>query len=133
MQPVFSRCQPKPWGQLLSSGQHSWQADQTVEAGGQYTGPDPHGLLASALAACTGMTVWMYAQRKGWPLDDVQTQVAVYHDAEQTRVKREVRFVGSKLDDTQRSRLLAIADKCPIHKLLTGRVQIETVVSVPSP
>lgn len=126
--PVTSSCAAQPWGQLLKSGVHTWHADQSVEAGGQNAGPDPHGLVASALAACTGMTVWMYAKRKAWPLEDVRVEVIIRHDAEITTIARQVAFVGSALDEAQRARLAGIADKCPIHKLLVGTVRIETVL-----
>lgn len=126
--PVTSSCAAQPWGQVLKSGVHTWHADQTVEAGGQDTGPDPHGLVASALAACTGMTVWMYAKRKAWPLEDVRVEVDIRHEADVTIIARQVALVGSALDATQRARLAAIADKCPIHKLLVSAVRIETVL-----
>lgn len=118
------------WGQNITCGLHQWRADQPVSAGGADTGPDPHALLASALVACTGMTVWMYAQRKAWPLEDVRTEVSITHEADATRIDRKVTFVGP-LDTEQRARLAGIADKCPIHKLLTGTVTIQTTVVAP--
>lgn len=126
--PLYSYCAAKPWGQVLSCGPHQWQADQPPSAGGEDTGPDPHGLLASALAACTGMTVWMYAKRKVWPLEDVKVEITMQHDADATVISRKVLFVGAGLDTEMRTRLAGIADKCPIHKLLTGTVRIETKV-----
>lgn len=127
---VSSYCASQPWGQVLKSHTHTWHADQTRDAGGQQTGPDPHELVAGALAACTGMTVWMYAKRKAWLLEDVRVEVDIRHEGELTNIVRHVTFVGAALDASQRERLAAIADKCPVHKLLVGHVHIQTDIGV---
>jgi putative redox protein len=126
--------------QLISAGGHALRADEPVSAGGTDTGPGPYDFLLSGLGACTAMTVRMYADRKKWPLTNVH--VVLRHskihaedcaDCEQADRKidvitRHIRFDGA-LDDTQRTRLLEIADKCPVHRTLTSKIRIETTLN----
>jgi len=119
------------------SDSHHWRADEPVKSGGSNTGPDPYEHLLAAVGSCTAMTVRMYASRKKWPLEDVQ--ITLRHGREhltdcencdQTPTKldiieRDITFIGD-LSDNQRARLLDIADKCPVHKTLTGEMEIRT-------
>lgn len=93
--------------------------------GGDDQGPNPHELLEGALAACTIITVNMYAQRKGMPL--VSTSVKVHTESEgaQSKLSRVIHFTGN-LTPADKERLMEIANKCPIHKLLSSQVTIET-------
>lgn len=109
---------------LTVSG-HRVIADTTTEKGGENKAPDPHDYVATALAACTIMTLRMYAGHKGWPLEDVHTTVTLDHTRELAKFERVVKLVGP-LDPTQRTRLLEIANRCPIHQLLSGKIQIDT-------
>lgn len=103
-------------------------ADEPVENGGMGLGLSPHQLLAAALGACTNATVRMYADRKAWPLEAIDTHVVIEHgdSFDQTNIIRSLRFTGD-LSDEQRTRLQQIAERCPIHRTLTGEVKIETI------
>ena len=111
--------------QEITTGGHSLQADVPVADGGDATGPSPHDYLVIALGACTGMTFRMYAQRKSWPLEDVRTTVTLEKEGDVSLFKRAITLVGA-LDDTQKARLLEIANQCPVHKALSGKIRIET-------
>jgi putative redox protein len=114
------------FGQHISVGPHRLVADEAAADGGDDRGPGPHEFLLIGLGACTSMTVKLYAERKGWPLRSVDVKVRGQRDeAEGFVVDRELAFVGD-LDDEQRQRLLAIADKCPVHKTLSRSTKITT-------
>lgn len=116
---------------------HLMHADEPVEVGGADTGPSPYELLAAALASCTAMTLRMYANRKGWRLGRID--VAVHHakihaedcaDCE-TRHGRVDSFervieVEGECDAEVHSKLLEIADKCPVHRTLHSDVRVVT-------
>jgi len=102
-------------------------ADEPTDNGGSGQGFSPHHLLAASVGTCTSATVRMYADRKGWPLEAVDTEVAITHgeSLDITHIHISIRFTGA-LDDTQRARLLQIAEHCPIHRVLTGTISIDT-------
>ncbi len=102
-------------------------ADEPVDKGGQDKGFSPKELLASALGACTCATVRMYADRKGWDLEKVNAGIELSEENGQTKFMRKLLLTG-KLDDEQRTRLLAVANACPIHKILSNPITIETVL-----
>ncbi|ROR34602.1 bifunctional alpha/beta hydrolase/OsmC family protein [Inmirania thermothiophila] len=116
---------------------HALLADEPVRVGGGNRGPNPYDLLVSALGACTAMTLRMYADRKGWPLEAVEVRLdhAKIHardcercqekDGMVDRIEREIVLEGA-LDETQRQRLLEIADRCPVHRTLHGEVEVRT-------
>jgi putative redox protein len=118
-------------------GGHHLVADEPVADGGADSGPTPYGLLLAALGACSGMTLRLYADRKGWPL--AGTRVRLRHsrdheadcencaesDARLERIDRELELLGP-LTDEQRARLATIADRCPVHRTLTGHFEIVT-------
>lgn len=123
--------------QRITTGSHTWAADEPESSGGTDSAPDPYQLLLSALGACTSMTLRMYADRKGWDLR--HTTVTLNHDrmhardcdnCETTdgrldRIVREVHIDGD-LDEEQRAKLLTIANKCPVHRTLQSEIVIET-------
>jgi len=102
-------------------------ADEPIGKGGQDKGFSPKELLASALGACTCATVRMYADRKAWDLEKVEAAVELIDEEGQTKLIRKLQLTGN-LDEEQRTRLLAVANACPIHKILTHSIVIETVL-----
>jgi putative redox protein len=116
---------------LISAGPARFVADEPVEIGGLGLGPSPHDLVSAGLAACTTMTMRLYAKRKGWAVGPVHVAVSHRRDPEATpadHFTRRITLTGD-LDEEKRSRLLEIANKCPIHKLLTTGVTVETILT----
>jgi putative redox protein len=130
---------PGLFTQVMLDGAHTLTADEPMASGGDNCGPSPYGLLLMSLGACTSMTLRLYADRKRWPLERVIVRLrhAKVHerDAEHPdsaeafldRIDRSLTFVGP-LDDEQRVRLLQIADECPVHRTLSGRTDIRTIL-----
>jgi putative redox protein len=126
-----------PFDQIMLDGRHTLRADEPVAAGGSDAGPGPYELLLMALGSCTSMTVNLYAARKKWPLEQVVVRLkhSRVHaedcaDCENPksmieRVEKSVELIGS-LDETQRTRLLQIADQCPVHRTLLSKFEIRT-------
>lgn len=115
-----------PYATQLVVGHHHTVADEPVDLGGGDTGPAPDEILLSALGACTAITLRMYAERKQWPLEGVEVKLAyAERGKDKTVITRDVQLRG-KLDADQRERLLQIANVCPVHKILTGAVDIPT-------
>jgi len=116
---------------------HVLLGDEPLDQGGTDTGPNPYDLLLAALGTCTSMTVSMYARRKGWAL--LAVEVRLRHsrihaedcaDCETKvetidRIEREITLEG-ELDEAQRMRLLEMAERCPVHRTLTGEIRIAT-------
>lgn len=104
-------------------------ADEPLEKGGQNAGPYPHELLASALSSCILITLRMYADRKGWDIGDVEISTTLEWNREEnkTAIFSTVQFSG-QLNQDQRTRLIKIAESCPIHKIITHPVDSHFVV-----
>lgn len=125
--------------QDITAGRHRLRADEPESAGGADSGPDPYALLLAGLGACTSMTLRLYATRKSWPLDavSVHLQHKKIHASDcadcETRagrldeITREIALDGD-LAPEQRARLIEIADRCPVHRTLTGEVKIRTTL-----
>jgi putative redox protein len=125
MRPVVSRFGSGHFQQALDVGSDHFVSDIDQEKGGNSTGPSPHEYLGAALAACTGMTLKMYAGRKSWDLQDAVVTVDIERVNEVEIFKRTIELLGN-LDAAQRERLLEIANKCPVHKALAGKIEINT-------
>ena len=114
------------FGQDISIGSLRLRADEETDKGGADTGPGPHEILLSALGACTSMTLRLYAERKGWPLASVHVALSGGPVDGKYAITRAITMVGD-LDAEQRQRLLEVADKCPVHRTLTGEAVIHTM------
>jgi putative redox protein len=105
-------------------GGHVVRVDEPTAAGGTDTGPSPTRLLAASLAGCTAITIEMYAERKAWEVGQVEVEVDVeYRDAAPLSFAVTLRL-PSELSDEQRKRLLVVAGKCPVHKLIAGETKV---------
>lgn len=123
------------YAQAIKARVHEWAAGEPADVGGTDNGPTPYELLLSALGACTAITLEMYAARKGWALDKVH--VTLEHSREVRAgenegmpvdmIDRIIRLEGD-LDDEKRARLIAIAEKCPVHRTLTNQIHISTLL-----
>jgi putative redox protein len=125
------RLHKAPVGQLAQTVEidpHTLLADVKTEDGGDDLAPDPHDLLDAALGACTALTLKLYATRKEWPLENADVVITHEESPGHYRLNRSITLLGP-LTEEQRSRLLEIANKCPIHKVLTGEISIETVLA----
>jgi putative redox protein len=129
---------PGTYTQQITLGHHRLVSDEPLPIGDD-AGPTPYDLVLAGLGACTSMTLRMYANRKGWPLDEVRvtlrhSRIHAQHCAhcETTKglvdhIDRDIELVGA-LDDSQRQRLRQIADRCPVHQTLTSEVEIATTM-----
>jgi putative redox protein len=109
--------------QTITIGPHAIVADEPTADGGEDAGPAPHEILLAALGACTSMTVKMYADRKGMKLDDVHVHLTREKHEDRTVLRRTVRLEGT-LTPEERARLIEIAGKCPVHRTLTGKLEL---------
>lgn len=121
----------------ITIGGHELQADEPLDAGGRNAAPSPYELLLAALGACKVITLRMYAKRKGWPLRSIQVNLShgKVHAEDSVnclsagslidQIDVEITLHG-ELSSEQHGMLLAIAEKCPIHRTLTSMVQIRT-------
>lgn len=123
------------FAQTIEVGPHRLAADEPISYGGTNTGPTPYDYLLVALGSCTSMTLGVYARNHGWPLESVSVRLrhSKIHakDCETCetengmldRIEREITLVGP-LTDEQRSKLLVIANRCPVHRTLTSEIHI---------
>lgn len=123
--------------QDVQLGAHHFRSDEPLEAGGTGHGADPYALLLASLGSCTSMTLGMYARRKNIPLERVTVYLRhsrVYaadcsdcatQAGRVDQIERRIVLDG-ELTDEQKNALLAIADKCPVHRTLTSEIKIRT-------
>ena len=136
-----SEADPAGFLQDIEAGpKHHLLADEPASYGGTDAGPTPYQFLSAGLGACTSMTIRMYARRKGWPLEHVSVDIS--HDKVHARdcadcpdkntkidvFQRLIRLDGP-LDADQRNKLLAIADRCPVHHTMEGVIKVETTLA----
>jgi putative redox protein len=105
-------------------GGHTLVVDEPAARGGTDTGPRPTQLLAASLAGCTAITVEMYADRKGWDVGAIEVDVEVGYDGAVPSTYAVTLKLPRELDREQRRRLLVIAEKCPVHKVLAGEASV---------
>ncbi len=107
----------------LSFHNHHLIADEPETVGGTDLGPSAGTFLKMSLASCTAITLRMYADRKGWDVEEITVEVDYEKTEEGTVFHRQIQFKGN-LDDGQKQRLYQIANACPIHKTLTQPIKI---------
>jgi putative redox protein len=105
-------------------GGHTLIADEPVEVGGANGGPGPTELLAMSLASCTAITMQMYAARKEWQLGDVDVAVEVSYEGLSPSAYAVSFQLPAELSDEQRERMIAVAHKCPVHKVIAAQMPI---------
>jgi putative redox protein len=127
---------PSNYAQSVSVGEHVLSVDEPADFGGNDTGPNPQEYLMAALGACASITAQMYAKRKQWKLQSVHIDVAYERvlaadDTESSttngmvdQFEMQISLAGD-LSEDQRNRLFEIANRCPIHRMLTAQVQIQ--------
>lgn len=123
----------------ITVGPHALVADEPADVGGNDFGPMPHDFVLAGLGACTSITLRMYADRKSLPLEQVKVRLSrrkinaadcpdcVTKEGVVEEITREITLIGD-VDDATRTRLLEIADKCPVHRTLTGEIKIRSVL-----
>jgi putative redox protein len=134
---VVVRGGPSGLRQEIEAGSHHWLADEPASVGGTGEGPTPYDLLLGALGACTSMTLRLYADRRKWPLEGVVVKLrhtrihrddcvnCEKKDASIERVERTLELKGP-LTDEQRTRLMEIAERCPVHQTLQHNLEVHT-------
>jgi putative redox protein len=125
MRKVTSQFGEGPLQQKLTAGDLHFLSDAEVSKGGGGTGPSPHEYLGAALAACTSMTLKMYATHKAMNLENAIVTVDIERSDDIEKFTRDIQLVGN-LSAEEKERLIGIANKCPIHKALAGQIQIKT-------
>lgn len=134
-----SEADPTNFVQDISAAGHHLVADEPESYGGSFLGPTPYQLVSAGLGACTSMTIRMYARRKNIPLEHVQVDIlhnkihaqdcdtCEKSNGKVDQFERKITLSGAISDD-DRKRLLAIADKCPVHRSLEGEINIITAL-----
>jgi len=138
---VIATIGPEPYTTaVVMGGRHHVKADEPEALGGTDQGANPYELLLASLGSCKAITLRMYADRKGWPLDGVSVALSQSRvhakDCEDCEsldgmvhvIECELTVYGD-LTDEQRGRLVEIADKCPVHKTLSGEIKIRTALA----
>ena len=110
------------------AGGHFIYSDEPESIGGTDEGMTPGALLLASLGSCTAITIRMYADRKQYNLDAIKIELAICDEkdmSKETTITRKIELIGT-LTEEERKRLMQIADKCPIHKILSNPIKIET-------
>lgn len=105
-------------------GDHELIVDEPLDKGGTDTGPRPTQLLGASLAGCIAITMEMYARRKEWEIGKVEVAVDVEYEGHVPRRFDVTVELPAELDEEQRRRLLTIATRCPVHKILAGEARV---------
>ena len=130
---------PSGFANSIRACAHQLLVDEPVNVGGTDTSPNPYEYLLGALGGCTSMTLRMYADRKGWPREDIRVRLthAKIHakdcgdcktkEGPSDRITMDIEVAGP-LDEAQRARLLEIADRCPVHRTLRSEVKVTSTL-----
>ena len=110
---------------VMRARRHEIRADESRQAGGTDTGPNPTELLLAALGSCTSITLRMYAQRKGWDLGEITVDLEFHKEDDGHRIERAIAF-SAPLTDEQRARIAEIAEKTPVTKVIKQGSPIAT-------
>jgi uncharacterized OsmC-like protein len=131
---------PQGYTSTVRAGRHQLISDEPLAFGGADQGPGPYDYLLAALGACTAMTLRMFADRKGWPLEGVTVRLrhgrihaadcadCATKEGKIDQIERELALSGP-LDAAQRARLVEIADRCPVHRTLHSEIRVRTSLS----
>lgn len=128
----------------IVAGSHAWRADEPKSIGGVDSGPTPYDMLLAELGACTAMTMRMVAARENIPVERIE--IALEHSRNHGRdcdhcgdanarieaIHRRIELSGA-MSTAQRTRLLSVAEKCPVHRTLTRRLHIHDATGKPGP
>ena len=109
----------------IAAGDNTIVADEPIDSGGGNAGFSPSQLLVSSLGACTVITLRMYTARKQWNVGDITVDLSMITEKGDTQIHRAISY-SNLVSDEQKHRLIQIADKCPIHNILTGKITIST-------
>ena len=113
----------------INHGDHEIKSYEPIDRGGLNKGLTPKQLLASSLASCTTITLKMYADRKGWKIDRISIHInyLTAYDKENPHLTSTIKIDG-ELDNKEMDRMMVIAQKCPVHKLLSRSISIHTTL-----
>lgn len=129
----------KKYKTVMTAGNHELIADEPEKAGGGDEGPDPYDYLLMALGSCTTITMKMYADHKGWPVEDIYVELKHFkahaedcEDCDDPKAKidkidKEL-IVKGDLTQKQLDRMLEISKKCPVHKTLLNKIEIQSSI-----
>lgn len=113
----------------IELGSHILTGDEPVKAGGQDAGPGAHQFLLASLGSCMAITLRMYVQRKEWNVTKISVHLNIERDkeaVEETNIIYKKVLIEGDITEEQRNRLMSIAEKCPVHKLLSGKIEFRS-------
>jgi putative redox protein len=129
MAKATARIQKDPYRtEIESASANVLVADEPLSAGGKDVGFAPKELLAAALSSCTAITLRMYVEKKGWETGEITVETTLEEEEGKCVFVRKLTF-EAPLEEEQKARLTAIADACPVHKILAGTIDFKTTVS----
>lgn len=114
---------------MISDGHHEWMMDEPLDSGGNDIAHDPFAALLASIGSCSAITMKMYAQRKGWPVEEIEIKMSLATQTvagKRKAVFKRNMFVKGNLNHEQLIRLEQIAAACPVSKILEGDIMVET-------
>lgn len=110
---------------VLTNSRHQLIADEPENLNGTDLGPTPEEMLMMSLAGCTAITLRMYADRKQWNVEQVQVEITMDKLSDKTLFTRSIKLTGN-LSPEEQQRMLQVANACPVHKILTHPIEVNT-------